>query len=276
LVDENNQIESLEQVNQINETAQIIQRTIEQIHQRLTNVEDQPRNEIESNQNLIGPVMAELNNLRQDLNATNQQVVFFYEQDFQRQIDRQTDRLRIILNRNLRPVNDGERPQSMREINQQNLIDYVQEEEDNIRFEEHEEDIFMDRNPNHDRYPNHEVSPQRQEVDHNGQIRQNLQIRSINLSEEARELGDVNQQLEVSQDQIRGNNNEVQQQENRNQDSRNQDRQDANEPAELYNSISAINSSNPNYENSDSQVEPRSESSNAPHQVARDSHIILN
>lgn len=51
LVDENLQVESLEQVSQIRETALIIQRTLEQIHSRVSDIEihNQPGGEINSN-----------------------------------------------------------------------------------------------------------------------------------------------------------------------------------------------------------------------------------
>ena len=85
--------------------------------------------------------MQQLSSLKQEMIATQQQVVFFYDQDFQKQIDR----LRGIMNRNLRSPS-GDIPHSARD------------EAEALEINNRVPDIFIDRDSNPDP---HNESPQR-------------------------------------------------------------------------------------------------------------------
>lgn len=137
-------------------------RNMEQIQSRIAGIEhnysrDGPDLVIANE--FIEPLIVQIHSLRQELDATNQQVVHVYEQDFQRQIDS----MRSILNRILRITDNRDRPQSMRE--EHRMINPLNRNQPEFEDAKEQEDIFLDRNPRqqHQRYPNpnHEVSPQR-------------------------------------------------------------------------------------------------------------------
>ena len=235
LQDESRQIQSLHDLNQIKQTAQIIQQNIEQINLRVSQMESNSQLQIDSStrnvltehlETRLQTLTSDMQLKTQELKSLQNQIQSITEQNLQSQISR----LGEIINRNyLERGNQVIIPNSriVQSANQQEggLI----HPPDNL-FEE-EKDIYVDRVPSSNNP--HTVSPIRIQGPSNAQVDR------------------VNQQLEISGERV--GNPEV-------GDAGNNEEESAEQEAEqLFNSISEIPSSNPIPESASQEIIQMSE-----------------